>query len=120
MKYTVEKISLSYGKRLPKGCLNEIIEGVTSKYDLDSSDVCSIEIRKGATRSNDVIIHRMHGGHISIGSKRGQKYEMDRDNWTTFRNFSNMHDHVIEEMCDAGIAEKLDSPVRMERDEEEC
>ena len=22
-----------------------------------------------------------------IVSKRGQKYEMDRDNWTTFRNF---------------------------------
>ena len=41
-----------------------------------------------------------------IVSKRGQKYEMDRDNWTTFRNFSNMYDHVIEEMYDAGVAEK--------------
>ena len=30
--------------------------------------------------------------------KRGQGYEMDRDNWTTYRNFSNMCDHVIEEM----------------------
>ena len=46
-----------------------------------------------------------------IVSKRDQKYEMDRDNWTTYRNFSNMYDHVIEEMRDDGVAEKLDSPV---------
>ena len=55
-----------------------------------------------------------------IVSKRGQKYEMDRDNWTTYRNFSNMSDNVIEEMCDAGVAEKLDSPVWMDRDGKEC
>ena len=46
-----------------------------------------------------------------IVSKCVQKYERDRDNWTTYRNFSNMNDHVIEEMCDTGVAEKLDSPV---------
>ena len=51
-----------------------------------------------------------------IVSKRGQKYKMDRDNWTTFRNFLNMYDNVIEEMCDAGVVEKLDSPVWMNRD----
>ena len=45
---------------------------------------------------------------------------MDRDNWTTYRKFSNMYDRVIEEMCDDGIAEKLDSPVWMDRDGEEC
>ena len=56
---------MPYGKKLPKGRLNEIIEGVTSKYGLDSSDVCSITIRKRETRSNNVIVHRMHGGHIS-------------------------------------------------------
>ena len=31
-----------------------------------------------------------------------------------------MYDHVIEEMCDTGVAEKLDSPVWMNRDGEEC
>ena len=44
--------------------LKEIIEDVTSKYGLDSSDVCSITIRKRETRSDNVIVHRMHGGHI--------------------------------------------------------
>ena len=55
-----------------------------------------------------------------IVSKRGQKYEMDRDNWITFHHFANMYDHVIEEMCDAGVARKLDSPLWMNRDGEEC
>ena len=31
-----------------------------------------------------------------------------------------MYDRLIEEMCDAGVAEKLDSPVLMNRDGEEC
>ena len=57
MKYAVEKRSLYYGKRLTKGRLIEIIEGVTSKYGLDSSDVCSITTRKRATRSNNIIVH---------------------------------------------------------------
>ena len=45
--------------------MNEIIEGVTSKYGLDSSDVCPITIRQRATRSDDVIVNQMHGGHVS-------------------------------------------------------
>ena len=53
-------------------------------------------------------------------SKLGQKYEMDRDNWTTYRNFSNIYDHVIEEICDTGVAEKLDSPMWMDGDGKEC
>ena len=54
-----------------------------------------------------------------IVSNRGQKYEMDRDKWTTHHNFSNMYDYVIEEMCEASVAEKLDSPVWMNKDDEE-
>ena len=46
--------------------MNEIIEGVVSNYGLESSDVCSFTIRKRATRSNNVIVHRMHGGHILL------------------------------------------------------
>ena len=51
-----------------------------------------------------------------IDNKRGQKYEMDRDKWTTYRNFLNMYDHVIEKICEASVVEKLDSPVWMNRD----
>ena len=41
---------------------------------------------------------------------------MDRDKWTTYRNFLNMYDHVIEKICEASVVEKLDSPVWMNRD----
>ena len=43
---------------------------------------------------------------------------MDRDK-LTYRNFSDMYYHVIEEMCGAGVAEKLYSPMWMNRDGEE-
>ena len=55
-----------------------------------------------------------------IVSNYGQKYEMNRDNWTTYRNISNIYDRVIEEIYDAGVAEKLDFPVWMDRDGKEC
>ena len=69
IKYTVEKRSLSYGKRLHRGQLKEIVECLTSKYGLDSSDVHSVMIRKRETRSDKIIVHRMHGGHISPMAK---------------------------------------------------
>ena len=31
-----------------------------------------------------------------IVSKCDYKYEMDHDKWTTYRNFSNKYDHIIE------------------------
>ena len=46
-----------------------------------------------------------------IISERGQKYDMGHDNLTIYHNCSNMYDHVIEETCNAGVVEKLDSPV---------
>ena len=35
------------------------------------------------------------------------------------RNFTNMYDHVIEKICEAGFDEKLDHSVWMNRDGEE-
>ena len=54
-----------------------------------------------------------------IISKRGQKYKMDRDNWTTYRNFSNMYDHVLEEIYHASVVEKLNYSTWMNSDGEE-
>ena len=31
-------------------------------------------------------------------SRRGQKYELDRHNWTTYKNFRNMYEHTYHEM----------------------
>ena len=44
---------------------------------------------------------------------------MDRDNRTTYRNFSNMYDHVLEEIYHASVVEKLDYSTWMNRDGEE-
>lgn len=48
--------------------------------------------------------------HIIV-SKYGQKYEIDHDKWTICRNFAIINDHVIEEICETGCVEKLDSPM---------
>ena len=60
---------MPYSKRLPRGRLKEIIEGVTSKCGFNSSDVCSVMIRKRETQSDNEIVHRRHGGHISPMTK---------------------------------------------------
>ena len=43
-------------------------------------------------------------------SKRGQKYELDRQSWTTYANFQSMYSHVEDEMVDADVVEKLPEP----------
>ena len=48
-------------------------------------------------------------------TKRGQKYELNRQNWTTYTNFVNMYSHVEQEMENMGLATKLDNPVWMDR-----
>lgn len=55
-----------------------------------------------------------------IVSKRGQKYALDRQNWTTYANFLHMYQHSINEMVDAGVAKKLDAPKWMDRNGDEC
>ena len=52
-------------------------------------------------------------GHL-IFSKRGQKYELNRDKWTTYANLNEMYSHTYEEMEEAGVAFKLETPVWMD------
>ena len=65
MKYALGKGSLSYGYRLPKSCLEEIINNVTSKHGIDVSSVCYSIIRSRANQFNNIIVSRMQGGYIS-------------------------------------------------------
>ena len=44
-------------------------------------------------------------------SKRGQKYERDREKLTTHCNFTNIDDNIIEELCESNVVEKLDYPM---------
>ena len=50
-----------------------------------------------------------------IVSKRGQKYELDRQNWTTYANFVNMYDQCIDQMVRVGVAKKRDKAVWMDK-----
>ena len=58
-------------------------------------------------------------GH-RIVSRRGQKYELDRHNWTTYRNFRNIYEHTYLEMVEAGVAQRLPAPIWMDRHGKEC
>ena len=55
-----------------------------------------------------------------IISKRGQKYELDRQNWTTYANFVNMYDQCIEQMVRAGVAKKRIEPAWMDEKGQVC
>ena len=55
-----------------------------------------------------------------IVSRRGAKYELNRQNWTTYKNFVNMYHHTIEEMVHCGVAKPLPVPVWMNKHGKEC
>jgi len=50
----------------------------------------------------------------NITTKRGKKYELNRDSWTTYRNFYDMYSFSEENLVDCGLAKKLDNPVWMD------
>mmetsp|Transcript_25328 Transcript_25328/g.29833 ORF Transcript_25328/g.29833 Transcript_25328/m.29833 type:complete len:154 (+) Transcript_25328:717-1178(+) len=51
--------------------------------------------------------------HLIVSAK-GQKYELNRANWTTYQNFAQMYDSISEEMVSAKVAVKLPDPVWMD------
>ena len=51
-----------------------------------------------------------------IRSKKGKRFELNRSNWSTYRNFNQMYDQVYEHMVDAGLAVKLLSPKWMNKE----
>ena len=53
-------------------------------------------------------------------STRGQKYELNRQNWTTYANFRHMYNHIYNEMVDAGVAEPLGKSIWMDIEGNEC
>ena len=55
-----------------------------------------------------------------IVSKRGPRYELNRQKWTTYANFVHMNNHCIDKMMEAGVAIKLEEPVWMNREGQEC
>jgi hypothetical protein len=54
-----------------------------------------------------------------IRTKKGRKFELDRSNWTKYRNFFRMYEDIEEELVEAGLAEKLSSPIWMDENGKE-
>ena len=57
--------------------------------------------------------------HLLV-SKRGNKYELNRHNWTTYAYFGHMYTHIYGEMIFASVAELLSKPIWMDRNGNEC
>ena len=99
--------------------VNSIIEGTKVQDDLKkwkqkNTPNSTGTVGKGYWRSF------MKRYNNQIVSKRGAKYELNRQNWTTYANFSNMYNHAIDAMVDAGLAIELNEPVWMDRNGNVC
>ena len=99
--------------------INDVIKGTQAQIDLVHWK------KKHSYGDSDVLgvgywnKFKQRNGHL-ICSKRGQKYELDRDKWTTYANFKQMYSHNYLELVDAGLAMKLDTPVWMDEKGTEC
>ncbi len=62
----------------------------------------------------------MKSNKDKIISKLGQKYKFNQQNWTTYDNFVQMYNHIIEELVNTGVAERLDEPVCMDSKGNPC
>jgi len=95
--------------------VNSLIKDTTTQKDLlewkkrGNSNNMEGYLRRGYWR------RFMARNKEKIVSKRGQKYELNRQNWTTYANFVHMYDHCINEMVEAVVAAKLHEPVWMDR-----
>jgi len=51
-----------------------------------------------------------------IITTKGQKYELERSNWTTYQDFAQMYSTFGDQMEEASIVERLEEPVWMNKD----
>ena len=55
----------------------------------------------------------------SVFSKRGQKYELYRSAWSTYENFSQMYDQVIEELENSNLTDLIETSRWMDKEGKE-
>ena len=53
-------------------------------------------------------------------TRRGKKFELDRSEWTTYPNFCQMYDLIIDEMIYCNLAKKLDQPQWQNKNGQVC
>ena len=99
--------------------INDLINGTTLQEKL-------VKWKQKYTVNDDNTVSRgywysfMRRNRHKIVSKRGQKYELDRQNWTTYANFAHMYNHCAIEMEQAGVARNVEDPVWMNREGHVC
>ena len=49
-----------------------------------------------------------------LESKKGKRFDLDRSNWTTYQNFSDMYDWIGEQLIESGVAKKI-NPIFMNK-----
>ena len=86
------------------GLQSQLVEW-KKKYSHHENNICTVG--QGYWKS---FMHR--NKHLIVSSK-GQKYELNRANWTTYQNFSQMYEVIEQEMITAGVAVALKEPVWM-------
>ena len=88
--------------------LNGIIKGTRIQDGL-------IKWKKGALQTIVEVLGLVTGGNFKretkLESRRGQKSELDGQNWTIYTNFVHMYLHNISIMIESRVAIKLDAPV---------
>eukprot|EP00985_Skeletonema_marinoi_P032003 scaffold37996_cov205-Skeletonema_marinoi.AAC.1 len=97
--------------------MNDAIKGTALEEDF-------AKFKKKRTHSDDddVVVGNGWWSHFlkrhtsQLSSKRGERFAVDRSDWTRYETFEDMYNAVYAAMADAGVAEKLERPIFTDRD----
>ena len=62
----------------------------------------------------------MYRNKDTLVSRRGQKYELNHQSWTTYENFVDMYQHTYDEMVEVGVAIDCEEGVWVDKDGNCC
>ena len=102
------RIRMAITPRQAISLINSLIDGTSVQEQL-------IEFKKIYKIKGNDVLGRVGAGyrrgfkkrnaHLLV-SKKGQKFELDRSQWSTYHNFKQMYACIAEEMETAGVAKK--------------
>ena len=90
--------------------VNDIIRGTNIQADLIKWNETHTSNSSGTVGKKYCRNFMRHHGD-KIRSNRGQKYSLDRENWSIHANFGDMYNHYIEEMEVTGVAVQREESV---------
>ncbi len=84
---------------------------IVTKFQMDCK-LCRDNMSCGTVGSGWWYVFLRRNGQ-RIVTQQGEKFAIDRLDWTTLHNISQMYDIMYDEMVDTGVAEKLDTSMFM-------